>query len=58
MENDKEFGEIVKIIAISDAIHFYVDIYEQYDFDFHCHAFLVDKKMTKKLMSYDNLPLR
>ena len=56
IENEAEFGEIVKIVCNTSNIYFYVNVYKEEIFNAHYHAYLIKKCDYQLFIKYEDLP--
>ena len=54
---EKKFGKIISIIKLKDEVLFYVDVFEEFTFNFHFHAYEIYPLQKRQLINHRNLPI-
>lgn len=55
-EVENQFGKIIDIVRCEEKIYFYFEIFKEFTFDRHVHAYMVENFGKKKLIEFSDLP--
>ena len=56
-KSEKQFGKILSLSFVNDAIYFKVNLFEEISYDEHIHAYIIENLNENRIIKYENIPV-